>query len=188
MFTGDLFVAGQNRAAALAQIQCDIAALGINGNHGCRNDLMSAGLHLTALGAALRLADALPDHVLGSLRRDAAKLLGLELGDELLADLVALADTLSILQADLGVGVLDLLDDLPCKACAERPDAGVNVDDDVLILDLIIFLDRNHDGCLDLFDQVISRQAALLFQCGKRLKELVIVGCSCHFFGFLPKS
>lgn len=132
---------------------------------------MCTGLHLAALQVALTLAQALTDDVLCGLGSNTAKLLGLEGRDHALTDLVALADLLGILQADLGVGVLDLLHDVTQQAGTERAELGVNVHNDIVVLDLVVLLDRNDDGCLDLVDQVVLGQAALLFQCRKGLKN-----------------
>ena len=122
--------------------------------------------------------------MLGSLRSDAAEFLGLELGDHTLADTVALADLLGIFQADLGVGVFHFLHDFTQQAGTECADFRVNVHDDVLVLDFVILLYGNDDGRLDLVDQVIRRQAALLFQSSESIKEFVVR--SSHFYGFLP--
>ena len=181
---GDLLVAGQHSAAALAQIQHNVAALGVDGDDGSGDQLMCAGLHLAALQVALTLAQALTDDVLCGLGSNAAKFLGLEGRDHALADLVALADLLGILQADLGVGVLDLLHDVTQQAGTERTELGVNVHNDIVVLDLVVLLDRNDDGRLDLVDQVVLGQAALLFQCRKGLKKFVVR--SSHVSGFLP--
>ena len=176
---GDLLVAGQHGRAALAQIQHDVAALVVDGNNGGGDQLMGAGLHLAALQVALSLTQALTDDVLGGLGGDAAKFLGLQRGDHALADLVALADLLGILQADLGVGVLDVLHDVAQQAGAESADLGVDVDDNVVVLDLVVFLHSDDDCGLDLFDQIVLRQAALLFQRSESLKKFVV--CSSHF-------
>ena len=181
---GDLLIAGQHGGAALAQIQHNVAALGVDGDNRGGDQLMCAGLHLAALQVALTLAQTLTDDMLCRLGGNAAKLLGLEGGDHALADLVALADLLGILQTDLRVGVLDLLHDVAQQACAEGAYLGVNVNDNIVILDLIVLLDGDDDGCLDLVDQVVLGQAALLFQCGKSLKKFVVR--SSHVSGFLP--
>ena len=182
--TGDLLVAGQHGGTALAQVEHDIAALMVNGNNGGGDQLMRAGLHLAALQVALALAQALTDHVLGGLGGDAAELFGFQLGDHALADLVALADLLGILQADLGVGVLDLLHDVAQQAGAESADLGVDINDNVVVLDFVVFLYGNDDSGLDLFDQIVLGQSALLFQRSESLKKFIV--CSSHLFGFLP--
>ena len=182
--TGDLLIAGQNGTAALAQIQHHVAAFRINGNHRSHNKLMSTGLHLAALQVAFAFPQALTDHVLGRLGSDATEFLRFELGDHALTYPVALADLLSILQTDLGVGVLHFLDDLAQKAGTERTDLGVDIHDHVLVLNLIVLLDSDHNGRLDLVDQVIFRQAALFFEGSQSVKEFVV--SSSHFYGFLP--
>ena len=140
---------------------------------------MGTGLHLAALQVALALAQALTDDVLCGLGSDTAEFLGFQRGDHALADLVALADLLGIFQADLSVGVLDLLHDVTQQAGAESAQLRVDINDDVVVLDLVVLLDRDDDGCLDLFDQVVRGQAAFLFQRSKSLKEFVV--SSSHF-------
>ena len=77
------------------------------------------------------------------------------------------------------MGVLDLLHDVTQQAGAESTQLRVDINDDVVVLDLVVLLDRDDDGCLDLFDQVVRGQAAFLFQRSKSLKEFVV--SSSHF-------
>ena len=140
---------------------------------------MGTGLHLAALQVTLALAQALTDDVLCGLSSDTAEFLGFQRGDHALADLVALADLLGIFQADLSVGVLDLLHNVTQQAGAESAQLRVDINDDVVVLDLVVLLDRDDDGCLDLFDQVVRGQTAFLFQRSKSLKEFVV--SSSHF-------
>ena len=144
---------------------------------------MGAGLHLAALQVALALTQTLTNHVLGRLGGNAAEFLRFQRGDQTLADLVALADLLGILQADLRVGVLDLLHDVAQQAGTESAELGVDIDNHVVILNLVVLLDRNDDGRLDFLNQVVLRQAALLFQRRESLKKFVV--SSSHFSGFL---
>ena len=82
------------------------------------------------------------------------------------------------------MGVLDFLHDVAQQAGAESADLGVNVNDDVLVLDFVVFLYGNDDSGLDLFDQIVLGQSALLFQRSESLKKFIV--CSSHLFGFLP--
>ena len=141
---------------------------------------MGTGLHLAALQAALALPQALTDHMLGGLGGNAAKLLGFERGHKALAHLISFADLLGILQADLGVGVFHFLHNVLQKAGAEGADGGVNVHHNIVILHLIILLDGNHNGRLDLLDQIVGGQAAFLFQCRQCIKKFAVIRC--HFF------
>jgi|GEM_PF-6383626 len=84
---GHLLVAGQNCLAALAQIQCNDPLLGVDTGNRCLHDVVCAGLDLAELLAALGLADALTDDVLCGLGGNAAKIAGLERGDDAVADL-----------------------------------------------------------------------------------------------------
>ena len=136
-----------------------------------------------ALLAALGLADALTNDVLCGLGGNAAKVLGLERGDDAVAHFVGLADLLGLGDADLGVLVVpvlvghDVLDQGHIKAAG----IGVDVHLDVVLLDLVVLLDGNDDGGLDLLDQVLCGDAALVLQHGESFKKFV-VRC-CHFSG-----
>ena len=68
-------------------------------------------------------------------------------------------------------GLLDVLHDVAQQAGAESADLGVDVDDNVVVLDLVVFLHSDDDCGLDLFDQIVLRQAALLFQRSESLKK-----------------
>ena len=175
VFAGHLLVFGQNSAAALAEIQHDVAALCIHSGNGA--GLVCTGLHLAALQAALAFAQALADHMLCGLGGNAAKLFGLEGGNKALAHFIGLADLLGIFQADLGVGVLNFLHNVLQKACAECADVGVDIHNDIIVLDLIVLFDSNDNGGLDLIDQVVCRQSAFLFQCGQCVKKFVVIRC-----------
>ena len=144
---------------------------------------MGAALDLAQLLAALGLADALTDDVLCGLGCDAAEVLGLERGDDAVADLVALAQLLSLGQADLSVLIVPVLigDDVLQQGHIELASGGVDLDHDVVVLDLVVLLDSDHDGCLDLLDQVLCGDAALVLQHGESFKKF-IVRC-CHFSG-----
>ena len=63
----------------------------------------------------------------------------------------------------------------------ELAGGGVDLDHDVVVLDLVVLLDSDHDGCLDLLDQVLRGDAALVLQHGESFKKFV-VRC-CHFSG-----
>ena len=63
----------------------------------------------------------------------------------------------------------------------ELAGGGVDLDHDVIVLDLVVLLDSDHDGCLDLLDQVLRGDAALVLQHGESFKKFII--SSCHFSG-----
>ena len=144
---------------------------------------MCAGLDLAELLVALGLADALTDDVLCGLGGNAAKVLGLERGDDAVAHFVGLADLLGLGDADLGVLVVPVLvgHDVLDQGHIEAAGIGVDVHFDVVLLDLVVLLDGNDDGGLDLLDQVLCGDAALVLQHGESFKKFV-VRC-CHFSG-----
>ena len=144
---------------------------------------MGAGLDLAQLLAALSLTDALTDDVLCGLGCDAAKVLGLEGGHDAVAHLIALADVLSLGNADLAVLVVPVLigHDVLDEGDVELAGVGVDLDHDVVVLDLVVLLHGDDDSSLDLFDQVLCGNAALVLQHGESFKKFV-VRC-CHFSG-----
>ena len=141
---------------------------------------MGLGLHLAVQLAALGLADALTDDVLCGLGGDAAELLGLEGGHHTLAHLIGLADGVGLLQAQLGVGVLHLFHHVLHQVHREAPVQRVDLHQNVLVLHLVVLLDGDDDGSLDLLDQVFGGEAALLAKHVQGLKKLCV-----HFFCFL---
>ena len=174
---------GQDGLAALAQIQGHDAFLGVHTGNGGLHDIVGAGLDLAELLAALGLADALTDDVLCGLSGDAAEVLGLQRGDDAVADLIGLADLLGLGDADLRVLVVPVLvgDDILDQGHVEAACLGVDIHLDVVFLDFIVLLDGNDDGRLDLLDQVFCGDAALVLQHGESFKKFV-VRC-CHFSG-----
>ena len=180
---GHLLVAGQDGLAALAQVQGHNALLVVHTGNGGLDDIMGAGLDLAQLLAALGFPDALTDDMLCGLCGNAAEVLGLEGGDNAVADLIALADLLGLGDADLGVLIVPVLigDNVLHQSDVELAAVGVDLHQNVVVLDLIVLLDSDHDGSLDLLDQVLCGDAALMLQHGESFKK-IIVRCS-HFSG-----
>ena len=89
----------------------DTAVSGLDLGDDTGQDLMLLGSKLLIDDAALGLADALDDDLLGGLGGDAPELLCLHGDMQLVADLGALVDLLGGLENDLVAGVLDLLHD-----------------------------------------------------------------------------
>ena len=144
---------------------------------------MGAGLDLAQLLAALGLADALTDDVLCGLCGDAAKVLGLEGSDHAVAHLVILADVLGLGNADLAVLVVPVLigHNILNESNIEFAAGGVDLHHDIVVFHFVVLLDSDHDRCLDLIDQILSGDAALVLQHGESFKKF-IVSC-CHFSG-----
>ena len=144
---------------------------------------MGAGLDLAQLLAALGFPDALTDDMLCGLCGNAAEVLGLEGGHNAVADLIALADLLGLGDADLSVLIVPVLigDNVLHQSDVELAAVGVDLHQNVVVLDLIVLLDSDHDGSLDLLDQVLCGDAALMLQHGESFKKF-IVRCS-HFSG-----
>ena len=63
----------------------------------------------------------------------------------------------------------------------ELAGGGVDLDHHIVVLDLVVLFDGDHDGGLDLLDQVLRGDAALVLQHGESFKKFIIR--SCHFSG-----
>ena len=176
-----LLVLGQVGLAALAQIQGNHAAQGVDAGDGAGDDLMRLGLHLGELLVALGLADALPNHVLGGHSGNAAELLGLEGGHQPVAGLQALAELMGLGHAHLGVRVLHLFHHVPHQGHIELALGRVDLHQNVVVLHLVVLLHGDDDGVADALDEIIGGQAALFFQHGQGFKKLCV-----HFSGILP--
>ena len=188
---GHLLVVGQDGLAALAQFQNDHALFLIHAGHGGLHQIVGAGLDIAQLLAALCLTDALTDDVLCGLGGNAAEVLGLERGDDVVAHQIIGAELLRFGHADLGILVVPVLigHDVLDQGHVKPAGGGINVHADVLIVHIVILLHGDDDGCLDLLDQVFCGDIALLFQHGQSVEKVHIIVrifgtfLSCHFPG-----
>ena len=111
-FAGDLLGGSQNSLGVLAlagQLQNGTAVAGIHTGDDCGQDLMLLAGILVGDHAALSLADALNNDLLGSGGGDTAKILGFHVDADLVAQLGILGIGASLLQGHLGGGVEDFL-------------------------------------------------------------------------------
>ena len=126
-----------------------------------------------------RFPDALPDHMLGSLGRDASEVLGLQRDLNDVAHSGSLVVLGSLGLEDLIGGVLDLLYNGLAHRYIEASGLGVDLHHIVLSA-VLVPLDGDGDGGFDLFDQVLHGDALFLFQHRQCFKKFLI-----HFSQFL---
>jgi len=102
--------------------------------HDAAQDLPFLADELRVDPLALGIADLLQDHLLGGLRRDAAQILKRLFLQQLQLDIqLGLGvQGLGVREADLGLGVTDLLDDLLAMIDAELAGLAVDVDADIV--------------------------------------------------------
>ena len=182
---GDLLGLGQH-GFAVADLQRDIAADGIDPQHLGGDDIVLTALVLLQQQSLFRLTDPLMDRGLCRLRRDASELFWVQRDLQHLTGSDAGLILGGICHADLGGGVLDLLHNVFAQRHIEATGLGVDLHDAVFAVEGV-FLDRLRNGGLDLFDHVIHRYALFLFQQLQGIKEvefllLFLLGsCSAHF-------
>ena len=139
-------------------------------------DLMLLGVELLVDHAALRLADALNDDLLGCLRRDAAELLGLDRDADNVADLGALADAVRRFLTDLHIRIDHardnrLLDDhFDLLFCLIENDLHV-----VLAIGRVLAERRQH-GLTDLLVHIFARNTFFFFDICNCVKKFCVHG------------
>ena len=132
--------------------------------------LLIAALIFFKLLRFLCLADALMDGVLGSLRGDAAELLGLELYLHKLADHRLFRILCSGVGQNLRFRILHLVDDLLADGDGELIFFRVHDHADI-VLGVIVLVDRTDDGGADLLGHVFVRDTLFFFQHPQCLEE-----------------
>ena len=139
-------------------------------------DLVLFGVELLVDHAALRLANALNDDLLGSLRRDAAELLGLDRDADHVADLGALADAVRRFLTDLHIRIDHardnrLLDDhFDLLFCLIENDLHV-----VLAIGRVLAERRQH-GLTDLLVHIFARNTFFFFDICNCVKKFCVHG------------
>ena len=181
---GDLLGLGQHGFAA-ADLQGDIAADGIYPQHLGGNDIVLAALILLEQQALFGLPDTLMDGGFGRLGRDASELFRIKGDFQHTSGGDAALVLGSILHADLGGWVLDLLHDILAQRHIEAAGLGIDLHDAVFAVKGVL-LDGLGDGGLDLFDHIIHRDAFFLLQHLQGIKEVkfllgfLLGSCSAH--------
>ena len=139
-------------------------------------DLVLLGIEFFINHAALRLADALNDDLLCSLRRDAAELLGLDRDADHVADLGALADAVRRLLADLNIRVDDARDD---RLLDDHLDLlFVLVENDLHIVLAVgrVLAERRQHGLTDLLIHIFARNTFFFFDICNCVKKFCVHG------------
>ena len=162
LFAGHLLGLGQH-SLILANLQSGIAGDRVYPQHLSRDQLLILALELLHQLAPLRLANALADHMLGSLCDNAAELLGLQRNINGLAHLGALLDGLGLFQSQIRVRVLHFLNHILGHIHLKALLLRVNVAMDN-VLAVVVVLGSHHDGGRNFFIQVILRDSLLLRQ------------------------
>ena len=141
--------------------------------------------------AALGLADALDDDLLGGLGGNASEGLGLDLLVDQVAEGAVRIDPAGGLKLDLGGGGDDLVHDLLLRV---HPQGGlVELYEHVVgIAGAVLFI-SGKQGLRDLFDHVVSRDAALALKLLERCEDfgmgiVGVVGCHDLFLHYLYQS
>ena len=139
-------------------------------------DLMLLGVELLVDHAALRLSDALNDDLLGSLRRDAAELLGLDRDADHVADLGALADAVRRLLADLDIRVDDARDDRLLDDHLDLLFRLVENDLHVVLAVGRVLAERRQHGLTDLLIHIFARNTFFFFDICNCVKKFCVHG------------
>ena len=129
--------------------------------------------------AALGLADALDDDLLGRLGRDAAEGLRLHVDVDQIAQLRGLADLAGRVERDLGGGGDDVVDDFLLHVHVHI--VVLDLDKDVIGIAVLVLLVCGDERLRDLLDHVALRDPAFFFQLRKRRKNFGI-----HVFEIPP--
>ena len=145
-----------------------VARRGLDAQDRCGEDLMLLGRERVKDHAALSLADALDDDLLGGLRGDAPERLRFDLGVHKVAELGVGADFPRRVERDFGGGGDDVVHDLFLDV---EPHIAVgNIDEHIIGVAFLILFIRGDQRLRDLVDHICLRNAPLLFelrQCGK---------------------
>ena len=140
-------------------------------------DLVLLGGELVVDDAALGLADALDDDLLGSLGGDAAELLGLHRDRDRVAHLGAAADLLGGLENDLVAGVLHRLDDGLVHDHLDLLLVLVQQHLDVVLALGIVPAEGGQHGLLDLVVHIGAGDALFLLDVLDGFKEFSVHVC-----------
>ena len=137
---------------------------------------MLLGVELLVDHAALRLADALNDDLLGCLRRDAAELLGLDRDADHVADLGALADAVRRFLADLNIRVDDARDDRLRDDHLDLLLVLVENDLHVVLTVGRVLAERRQHGLTDLLIHIFARNTFFFFDICNCVKKFCVHG------------
>ena len=176
---GDLLAGEQQGLSGLragADPQGHGVGAGGDPGHHAGEDLVLLGVELLVDHAALRLADALNDDLLGSLRRDAAELLGLDRDADHVADLGALADAVRRLLADLDIRVDDARDDRLLDDHLDLLFRLVENDLHVVLAVGRVLAERRQHGLTDLLIHIFARNTFFFFDICNCVKKFCVHG------------
>ena len=182
-FALDLLGGGKHRVGAVVGVAAEtdghVAGVGRDAKHRAGENLMLFGRERVEDHAALCLADALDNDLLGGLGGDAAKVLRANIDIHEVSELGVLVDLPGSVERNFGCGREHVVDHLFLYVHLEI--AVFYLDEHVIgIAFLVLFIRR--DECLrDLVDHVLLRNAALFFELGQRRENF-----SVHVFCIPP--
>ena len=173
---------GLGALVARADAQAGRAGAGINAGDEPGEDLMLLGVELVIDHAALRFPHALDDDLAGGLGGDAAKIAGLDLDAQHIAQLRPGQRGPGLLQAHLGAGVIHLLHHILFDEHAHGAQLFVGVHGHVIPHALVVPLVGRDQRLGDLLDHIGLGDALLLFDHtdrGEKFRRVQLVALLC---------
>ena len=175
-FALDLLGSGKHRVGAVAAVAAEadghIAGVGGDAKDGAGENLMLFRRECVEDHAALCLADALDDDLLGRLRSDAAEVLRLHIDVYQIAQLRGLADLAGRVERDFRGGGDNVIDDLFLHIHVHV--VVLDLDEDVVGVAILVLFVCSDESLRDLLDHVALRNPAFFFKLRKRCKNFGI--------------
>ena len=166
---------GVGELGAGVDAQSDGAVAGVDAGDDAGEQLVLLVAELVIDHALLGLADALDDDLAGGLGGHAAKVLGLDLHADHVAQLGLGQDQAGLLQADLGGGIVYLLHDVLLQKQADGAGVGVGVNDQIIAHALVVPAIGGQQSLGDLLHHITGLDALLLLDLGDGGKKLLAV-------------
>ena len=179
---GDLLLGGEQRFGALptgADLHVERPAAGVGAGDHAGNQLLGLAHKLLVDHVALRLPDALDNHLACGLGGDAAEVLGFQLAAHHVPQLHCGQEAPGLLQRDLRIRVGHFLHHVPADNDPHRVLLRVREHYDVFLRALVVPLVGGHQGLGDLLHHICFGNAFFLFNHVQGRKK---------FFCFLLRS
>ena len=175
-FALDLLGSGKHRVGAVAAVAAEadghVAGVGGDAKDGAGENLMLFRRECVEDHAALCLADALDDDLLGSLGSDAPEVLGAHVDVYQISQLGVLVDLARGVERNFGGRREHVVDDFFLHIHLEV--SVFNLDEYVIGIAFLVFFIRRDQRLRDLVDHVLLRDAALFFQLRQRRKNFSV--------------
>ena len=153
---------GVGLVAAAADADDHVARVGQDAQDRCGQDLMLLGGKGVEDHAALGLADALNDDLLGGLGGDAAELLRLDIDVHEVAELRVLVDLARGVERNFGCGRQNVVHDLLLHIHVHV--VALDLDEHIVGVAFFVLFISGNERLRDLIDHVGLRDAALFFE------------------------